>query len=241
MNRRTPLAVLAVTALALTALLASGCTTGAVSASAPRNTVTAAGSGTVHAAPDQADMSFGVSRSNANAKSALAAASKAAEEITAALVKAGVAKEDIQTQNVSVYPNYDNNSSRPNITGYTAGISVVAKVRDIGTLGDVINAANSAGSDSVSGPSFTISDDSALHSQAIDKAVADARTRAEAMAKAAGKTVGGVVSISEVPVTSAPGPMYDGARLAGKAAFDVPISLGQLDVTAEVTVVYELR
>lgn len=239
MSRHPAYPVLALVALVLVTLLAAGCTTVAAPGSAAANTVTASGSGTVHAAPDQADMSFGVTSSDANAKTALGNASKAAEQLTAALVKVGIAKEDIQTQNVSVYPNYANNSSKPTITGYTASLDIQATVRDIGTLGDVINAANNAGSDSLSGPSFTISDDSGLHAQAIDKAVADARTRAEAMAKAAGKTVGAVVSISESTVSTSPGPMFD--RAAATAGSAVPISLGQLDVTADVTVVYELK
>jgi uncharacterized protein YggE len=237
MRRRTPLVVLLVIALTLSALLVAGCSSAAAPGAA-KDSVTASGSGTVHAAPDEADMTFGVTTSNANAKAALNGASKAASELSAALEKAGIAKEDIQTQNVSVYPDYANNSSRPTITGYTASISVQATVRDIGKLGDVINAANSAGSDSISGPSFTISDDSALYGQAIEKAVADARKRAEAMAKAAGKTVGTVLSISEAPVAVSPGPFYDVARAAQAS---VPISLGQLDVTANVTVVYELK
>lgn len=237
-NRRTSFAVLVVAALAAVAFASAGCTTVASSGAAVPNTVTASGTGTVHAAPDEADMSFGVTSSNANAKSALGAASKDAEKLTAALVKAGIAKEDIQTQNVSVYPNYANRSSKPTITGYTASLDIQAAVRDIGTLGDVINAANNAGSDSLSGPSFTISDKSALHSQAIEKAVADARTRAEAMAKAAGKTVGAVVSISESTASNNPGPLF-ASRMTAEAS--VPISLGQLDVTTDVTVVYELK
>jgi len=235
-----PLVALVVTALTLGALLVAGCTSGgSTSAAAPAKTVTASGSGTVHATPDQADMSFGVSATNANAKKALDAASKAVAKVTTALEKAGIAKEDVQTQNVSVSPNYDYNAAKPTITGYSANITVQVTVKDIGKLGDVISAANAAGADNIQGPSFTLSDDSDLHGQAIDKAVADAKKRAEAMAKAAGKTVGDVVSITEASSVS-PGPLYEGdvARAAGAS---VPISLGQLDVVAEVTVIYELK
>lgn len=242
MKRPTRHAGLLAAALVLAALLGTACTTRVIDSGGrvAMDSVTASGSGTVHAAPDQADMSFGVTRSNSNAKAALDAASATATQIASALEKAGLDKKDIQTQNVSVYPEYGNStSSKPTITGYTANITVQATVRDIGKLGDVINAANSAGSDSIGGPSFTLSDDSALRGQAIGKAVADARVRAEAMAKAAGKTVGDVLSISESSV-SVPGPVY-GRSATDSAKGGVPISPGELDVTAEVTVVYELN
>lgn len=241
MNSRIWLVISLVLALALGAASAAGCTKVVTApAGVAANTVTASGDGTVHAVPDQAVMSFGVTATNTNAKAALNAVSKGAEQITSALEKTGIAKKDVQTQNVSVYPNMSNGkSANPTVTGYTANITVQATVRDIGTLGDVINAANSAGADSIGGPTFTLSDDSADHSKAIDKAYADARKRAEAMAKAAGRTVGGVVSMSEPTV--AQGVRYVAAAMDQAAGVNVPISPGQLDVTANVTVVFELK
>ncbi len=228
-------------ALLLVGAIATGCTT-VVSppAGSPFYGITATGTGKVAASPDEADMSFGVSRTSSSAKDALAQGSTIAAKITSALVKAGIADIDIQTSNLSVYPTYDN-SPKPAITGYQASLTVEAKVRDIATLGDVINAANGAGADNINGPTFTISEDSKYRPAAIDKAVADARASAEAMAKAAGKSVGDVISISETSV-STPGPLFDSASASsGKAAVPVPISPGQLDVTANVTVVFALQ
>jgi len=230
-------------ALSLFAALATGCTTKVVTAPSgtPLNTVTASGSGKVPGSPDEAQMSFGVSRSALNAKSALASVSTIATKITAALVKAGITDVDIRTANLSVYPTYDN-SPKPAITGYQASLSVEAKVRDIGTLGDVINAANNAGADNINGPSFTISEDSKYRVEAIAKAVADARTNAAAMAKSAGKSVGDVISISDAGAAASPGPIYyDSAAMGAKSSASVPISPGQLDVSAGVTVVFELK
>jgi len=224
-------------------LATTGCTTKVVTApaAAPLNAVTASGTGKVPGSPDEAAMSFGVTRSAGNAKSALAQVSTIATKITAALVKSGVAEVDIRTANLSVYPTYGN-GAKPVITGYQASLSVEAKVRDIGTLGDVINAANGAGADTISGPSFTISEDSKYTVEAIGKAVAGARKNAEAMAKAAGRTVGDVISISDTGVTVPPGPIYYDSMAAGaKSSAAVPISPGQLDVSANVTVVFELK
>lgn len=233
--------VLATSAL-LAAISLSGCTTKVVTTSTaqPTNTVTASGSGKVMAVPNEASMTFGVTTQDANAKKALSKASAAAKNITAALKKAGIAAEDIQTSNVSVYPQQDNQDGKPVITGYQATISVTAKVKDIGTLGDVITAASDAGADTISGPAFAIAEDSEYRAQAIDKAVADARKSAEAMAKAAGKSVGDVLSMSSANV-NVPIPLGERGYSAADAKASVPIEPGQLEVTADVTVVFELK
>ena len=204
------------------------------------NTVTATGSGTAQAEPDTAEMSFGVTRHTADAKTALANASTVAQSITAALAKGGVDKKDIQTQNVSVYPSYVDQNGKQVVAGFDASIAVRVKVRDLGKLGDLITSGNAAGADNINGPTLTLADPAPTRAQAITKAVADARKTAEAMAKAAGKSVGGVLSISTGDVASQPVPFYDAARSAG-AAKSVPIEPGQLDVTANVTVVFELK
>lgn len=230
------------TALVLIASIAlSGCTTKVVTApeSQQINTVTATGNGKTTATPDEATMNFGVTKRSADAKKALADASASAEKITAAIRKLGVDKKDIQTANVSVYPQQTERDGKPVITGYEASIQVTVKVREIGDLGAIITAANDAGSDTISGPSFSIAEDSPYRDEAIAKAVADARTEAEAMAKAAKKSVGEVLNIStsnlNVPIYS-----RDMAYAAGTAK-DVPIETGQLEITADVTVVFELK
>ena len=202
--------------------------------------MTASGAGTTQAVPDTAEMSFGVTTTSPNAKSALDEASKSAEQIAAALKKQGIADEDIQTQDVSVYPQTVDQDGKQVITGYQASLSVRVKVRDIAKLGEVISAANAAGANDISGPTFTIDDPAPARAKAIDEAVADARKSAEAMAKAAGKSVGAVLSMSSSDVGLVPGPMYSTADMAG-AAKTVPIEPGQLDITANVVVVFELK
>ena len=235
----TPIAV----ALALAALVAlSGCGTKVVTppSAQPVNTVTADGTGKVTAVPDLAIMTFGATAQSDNAKTALNQASKTAESITSALKKSGIAAEDIQTQNVSVYPQYDTKNNKPVITGYQANVSVTAKVRDIGKLGDIITAASGAGADTINGPTFTLDEESPVRDDAVAKAVDNAKSRAEAMAKAAGKTLGEVLSMSSVGV-NVPSPIYAGEVAKDAAAASVPIEPGTLDITADVTVVFELK
>jgi uncharacterized protein YggE len=240
-NRYATAALLAALALALVALAGCGeaATTATAGGAATANTVTASGAGTAQAAPDTAEMSFGVTTTSPNAKSALDEASKGAEQIASAVKKQGIADEDIQTQDVSVYPQTVDQDGKQVITGYQASLSVRVKVRDIAKLGEVISAANAAGANDISGPTFTIDDPAPARAEAIDEAVADARKSAEAMAEAAGKSVGEVLSMSSSDVGSFP--MAYGATGMDGAARDVAIEPGQLDISANVVVVFELK
>ena len=236
---KTTLLALAIGAT-LVSVVMTGCTTKVVSAPAGSptvNTVTSSGSGTVSAAPDIAIMSFGVSAKSDNAKSALDSVSGKATKVSDALRKAGVADKDIQTQNISIYPQTDQTGK---VTGYQASLTVTAKVRDLAKLSSVIGAASSAGVDSVNGPTFSISEDAPYTDQAVQKAVDDARRTASAMAKAAGKTVGAVVSMTNNG-SSPVSPVPFAAALDSQAAKAVPIQPGQLDVTSNLTVVFELK
>ncbi len=242
-NRYATAGLVAALALALGAL--AGCGTTATTATstqagAAAGTVTASGMGTAQAAPDTAEMSFGVTTMASDAKSALDDASAVAEQIASAVKKQGVAAEDIQTRDVSVYPQTLDQDGKQVISGYQASLSVQVKVRDIAKLGEVISAANAAGANSISGPAFTIADPAPVRAKAIDEAVADARKSAEAMAKAAGKSVGEVLSMSSGDVGLVSVPMYGGGGDMAEAA-KVPIEPGQLDVTANVVVVFELK
>ena len=239
-SRHATAALLAALALALVALAGCGEIATTTTAGAAVNTVTASGAGTTQAVPDTAEMSFGVTTMSPNAKSALDDASKIAAQIASAVKKQGVADKDIQTQDVSVYPQTVDQNGKQVITGYQASLNVRVKVRDISKLGEIITAANAAGANDISGPTFTIDDPAPARAKAIDEAVADARKSAEAMAKAAGKSVGAVLSMSSSDAGLVPSAMYGASDMAG-AAKAVPIEPGQLDITANVVVIFELK
>lgn len=229
--------------LVVAAVGSSGCTTKVVTSSSaqPLNTVTASGQGRVYAAPDVATMSFGVTVEGAQAKAALDQSSQVADKIIAALKKQGVKAEDVQTSGISIYPVQNDRGGKIVVTGYQASISVNAKLRDLAKVGDVIEAASGAGANTISGPQFEISEDSEQRSDAIEKAVAAAKKNAEAMAKASGKSVGKVISITSSAVNV---PMPMGARAEAFGAMDsakVPVEAGQVEVSADVTVMFELK
>ena len=203
----------------------------AASAAADAGTITVHGTGTVTSVPDQAQLSFGVETQAGTAKEALAANAAEMRRLIAALKSAGA--EDVQTQYVSVSPRYGDEMS---VRGYVATNTVSATVQEVGKAGAVIDAAVDAGANQVSGPSLSLSDQEQLYRDALADAVADARERAEALADAAGLTLGDVKSIVEGGGVSPPMPYA--ANMAMRDAESAPLEPGKQDVTASVTVTF---
>jgi uncharacterized protein YggE len=159
----------------------------------PTQAITVTGTGLVTTTPDRADFSFGVQTERASADAATAATAARMQRVINALRASGIANRDIQTQQVSISPRYDNTG----IVGYSASNVVSAKIRDIDTAGAVIDAATGAGATSVYGPAFFRSDQQTLIRTALRAAVADARAKAQAIAAGSGATVGRVLSVVE--------------------------------------------
>src|SRR5205814_9896611 len=158
----------------------------------------------------------------------------------AAAKKQGVDERDIQTTNINLYPNYAS-GSQARIVGYSMTEEVRISVHDIDKAGAVIDGATAAHANTVDGIAFDIADPAAAQDQARVVAVGAARTRADAMAKAAGVSLGGVLSISDVSIAS-PAP-YPVTLRAFAAAADkaTPVLPGTQDLDAQVTVVFEIH
>jgi uncharacterized protein YggE len=199
--------------------------------------ITVVGTGTVDVVPDVADWSFGVSSQAATATAALSANSAAMKDMLDALRGAGIAKEDMRTDQVSVYPQMSNDGR--SVTGYSASNTVTATIRNLGKAGAVVDAAVRAGANDVYGPSLRPSDSDAQYREAVDKAYDDARGRAEAIAAKAGVALGSPVAIAEGG-GSVPGPVYDGVRAAAGAAEVAPVEPGKQQVTAYLTVTFAI-
>jgi uncharacterized protein len=199
-------------------------------------TISVDGSGSVETEPDTATASFGVVTQGATAQAAMAQNSAAMTKVIDALKRAGVAAKDLQTQYVSLDRRYDNQGRE--ILGYNATNSVSAIVRDLAQVGPVIDAGIGAGANNVSGPSLSREDRDKLYHEALEKAVADARAKADVLARAAGVTVGAVQSMTESPQGGGPMPIAFGAM---RAAADTPIETGTTQITAGVRVVFTLR
>jgi uncharacterized protein len=195
-------------------------------------TITVTGNGTANATPDKASFDFGVQVTATTASEALSKDSQQANAIVDALKNAGIDSSDIQTTQVSLWPR--TSSDGTTITGYQASNSVNVTA-PLGKAGDLVDAAVGAGANNVDGPNLAVTDQSSYYAQALKLAVADAKTKAQAIADAAGLTLGGIVHISDQG--AAPTPIYAATdALSGKAA--VPIQAGTQQIQATVTVTY---
>ncbi len=193
-------------------------------------TISVTGSGTVTTVPNRATFSFGVVSNAKTATAALAANANDMRNVIAALVPAGVARDDIQTQGVSLSPRTSDNGDT--ILGYTATNSVSATVRDLNKAGRIVDAAVAAGANQVSGPSLTRSDSSALYRSALRGAVADARAKAGAIAAHGNVHVPRLRSVVEQSA-SVPVPLQ---TTRGGVATSTPIEPGTQTVQATVTI-----
>ncbi|UOR08387.1 SIMPL domain-containing protein [Qipengyuania flava] len=189
--------------LASTMLFSSGAAaqSSALEVLAPNQTLLEVqSSGQSYIAPDQASLTGGVVTFATTSREAADSNARAMNEVVAALKKAGVPARDIQTQSVSLDPqfNYDRQGGEPpRITGYQARNSVTVRVRDVTKASDMLTVLFEAGANTVSGPFFSIEDDSKAVAAARNDAVADAKAEAEAYASAFDMRVVKVLRISE--------------------------------------------
>jgi uncharacterized protein YggE len=210
---------------------------GGAGAPAPGAGITVVGTGSVTATPDTAEWSFGVQTSADTAAAALAANSTAMEKVVAALRDAGVAKDDLQTEQVSVYPRTSDDGT--SIVGYDASNTVRATIRGLDKAGALVDAAVAAGANQVYGPSLRVSDAEAQYAAAMEEAYDDAHARAQAIAEKAGVSLGAPIAIVEGG-GGEPMPYYARAG-AEMAAADVAIEPGTQDLGATLTVTFAIQ
>jgi hypothetical protein len=201
-----------------------------------QHVITMSGHGETHGQPDTAMLSAGVSVDAPTAAAALADANKNMQAILAALKKLGVADRDIQTRNFSVHPQYANgNSQAPRVTGYQVTNQVEVRLAEISKLGPALDALVTAGANQINGVNFSIHDPATFLAEARAAAVADARAKAETFAKAAGVTLGPILSITE----NGNGGLRSMVFAAPMAS--VPVALGEETVSADVTIAWEIK
>ena len=192
--------------------------------------------------PDIATLSAGVVTQAAEADAAMRANASQMERVMDAIRKAGIEARDVQTAGVNVHPQYDyREGSTPRITGYQASNTVNVTVRDIGELGDVLDALVASGANQVHGPSFDIDDKDEAYDEARRAALEKARARAEMYAGALGMRVRRIASISEGGGFGPPMPMMRMAMDAvQETGASTPVSPGESTLTVNLDVVFEL-
>ncbi len=209
---------------------------------APVRTITVSGEGRASAPPDMAVISIGVRSQGETAAAALRQNSAAMKATIDKLKKLGVADKDIQTSGLSVNPryNYEKNRSQPEIIGYEASNNVTVRLRDLDDAGAVIDEAVQSGANNLGGISFTFADPKPLYAEARKDAVKEAKAKADLLTDAAGVDLGQLITIRDEYV-QAPSPRPMMARVEMAADQSVPIAAGESTVSANVTLIYEIK
>jgi hypothetical protein len=230
--------------MAVTITVAGRSESGATAAETDASrTISVNGEGRVSLAPDVVMMSLGVDERNADLNAAQTAADEKMDAIIAALRSNGVAENDIQTGNYSIYAERDYEREGQPVTGYVVSHTVTAKVRDLDNAGNVIAAAIDAGANNVGGIWFGLDDPAAAIQQARELAVADAEAKATELARLANATLGPIQVISEGYTPSTPPVPFNGAGMAYDEAVrsSAPtINPGQTEVVLTVSVTYAI-
>lgn len=212
--------------------------------------ITVAGSSKMDQAPQIANFSASVTISDDNKDTAVSQVNTKMTDLIAALKAFGIADSDIKTQNVSVYENQKPEiltggvgqapliyPPRPD-TGrkqWTASNSIEIKLRDTSKASALADLLNKSGATAVSGPNFTIEDTKSTDAELLKKAVEDAKSKAEVMAKAGGRSLGRMMSVAE----SGSGYPYPMA-LTAERANSVPIEPGMQTPNKSVTATFEI-
>lgn len=224
----------------------------------PANTIYVSGYGEAVAVPDIATFTYSVVSEKPTVAAAQDDATTKANAITAYLKGAGVEERDIQTTGYSVYPQYEYEqivcitypcpSGQQKLRGYEVRQTTTIKVRDTAKAGELLTEVGNRGATEVSGLNFTFDNPDAVEAEARDKAIADAKQKAETLARSLGVRLVRIVSFNEssggypVPYYSARDVMMNMGGVAESAVLKAPeISTGENKVSSNVSISYEIR
>lgn len=225
------------------------------------NIISFNGEGEVTAVPDIATISFTLSDSQKDLKTAQDKVTEKETAVLAFLEAQSIDKKDIKTESYSSYPKYDYGApcygnytsmgmpcrpSEPTITGYTVSEYISVKVRDIAKAGEVVKGVGAIGVNDMSGPNFTIDKEDELKAEARKMAIEDARAKAKTLSKDLGVRLVRIVSFSEDGAYPMMYGAYDMMKaesaMGGAVSNPAPtLPTGENKITSNVTITYEIR
>jgi len=214
-------------------------------ASAQQRYISVIGTGVVKVIPDIAYINIGITNQKENVADAISDNSAQAQAIKESLIQFGIAEEDIQTANFSVYPqsNYDSQGNATSTT-FVVNNNVYVTVRNLDSMGELLGKITESGANSIYGINFDVNDKSQALAQSRELALEFAHQQAEEIAAASGTKLGEILSItinsSEVPYA-----VSDAYGMGGggypTSASKVPISAGNYVISSSATVQYAIE
>ena len=199
------------------------------------NTITVTAAGSAGRVPDIAELTFGVDTRSKSVKEAFSKNQEAMKNLKAKLLELGIDESSMKTTNYSVRLGNDFIFEKSNNQEefYRVNNSVSIVLRDINSIGMVIDAAINAGANELNSLKFRVSDMKGAEEEAHINAMENARTKAEIMARAAGRKLGKAVTISAERGSSSPGYVM--------ASMISTVSPGESEISSNVTVIYTLK
>jgi len=202
---------------------------------ATTSTIQANGTATISAPPDQVQLTASVVTQANTAQNAAQQNAVQTTAVISAIQQVLGSSGTVQTIAYAVMPQY-NNANPATIVGYTASNTLQVTIYDLTSLpGKVIDAANQAGANNISGLTFSLQNPDPVLRQALTAAAKQALAHAGAIASGLGVNAGGVISAQEsesVTPYAVPG--------VAASATTTPVLTGTVTVTGSVTVVVQM-
>ncbi|MFD1773899.1 SIMPL domain-containing protein [Paenibacillus rhizophilus] len=211
-----------------------------------KNIVSVVGKGELSMKPDIVYLSIGVDTSATTAQEAQKSNGAKIQKLTALLKNTwGISDKDIQTSEFFVQPNYTyNDKEGQKVKGYNAHHVLQVAYRDLTKVGSLLDAASEAGANNIGNARFAVEDTSAFEAQVIEKAMANADVKAAAIAKAAKRTLGQVLTVSQNDVGAGPILYEQNAKMmygAADSAASTAVQPGEVKIITQLNVIYQLN
>ena len=210
---------------------------------APAETITVTGTADSQERPQVAKFTAGATAASINKQEAIDRVNQQVQQTIDRVKEFGVAQEDIKTQNLSVYQEqesfFENGAQRTRPGQWRVDNTIEITLRDITRASDLVTVLNQGELTNVYGPNFMLDDTSQADNELLKQAVDDARAKADLLAKASGRRVAKVLSITEGGANNPVYPMME--RAMGLGGGGTPIEPGTQQVSQSVTVVFEVE
>jgi uncharacterized protein YggE len=205
--------------------------------------MTASGQGVIYVTPDVAYINIGVTSKDVDVASALATNNTNSQAVADALKALGVEAKDVQTSAFNIYPQPEYGpDGQITRTMYQVDNTLYVTVRDLQALPKILSEVVKSGANQIYGISFDVLDKTKAISEARKMAIDDAKANATEIATAAGIQLGKLISVN-VYTTNSPTPMYEGKMGlgGGAAASNVPVAAGQLIITVNADLGFQIK
>lgn len=215
------------------------------------NVISVSGHGESFAVPDIATVSFSVEKTAKTVAEAQNQVTAVTNDVLTTLKTSGIAEKDIQTTSYDVNPKYEYQQtacsvnfcppSKQILIGYIVSNSIQVKIRAIDTAGEIIGVLGQKNVTNISGLTLAVEDDSAVKTEARNKAITQAKEQAQSIAKGLGVRLVRVTSFNE---SGSARPMYYVAKdmaVSAEASLVPSIPIGQNKASSDVTITYEIQ